>query len=134
MSTPESSNASQECAKPGKIGWAELVTSDVDAAIKFYTGLFGWEVEKFPMASHDYTMFKHDGIPFGGVMTKPRPEVPTHWLNYVKVEDIDASIAQATSLGGSTIFGPEEIPGVGKIAVIHDPQGAVIGFHQNMPN
>ncbi|MEA3207750.1 MAG: uncharacterized protein QOE70_807 [Chthoniobacter sp.] len=116
--------------KPGKIGWNELVTSDPAAAIKFYTGLFGWETEKFPMPGKDYTMWKHDGKAFGGVMATPQPGAPTQWTNYVIVEDLEATLAKSTSLGGKTCMGPMDIPDVGRIAVLQDPQGGVIGLHQ----
>jgi predicted enzyme related to lactoylglutathione lyase len=119
-----------ECMAPGEIGWSELITSDPEAAIAYYTQLFGWTTEPFPMDQGEYTIFKHDGEPFGGVMKSPRPEVPTHWLNYVIVEDIDDMIARSVELGGSVCLEPMEISGVGRIAVVKDPQGAVIGFHE----
>lgn len=131
MSDKQDTN--EECAmKPGKIGWNELVTSDPAAAIKFYTGLFGWETEVMPMPQGDYTMFKHDGKPFGGVMATPRPGVPTQWTDYVIVADIEATMAKCESLGGKTCMGPMDIPNVGRIGVIQDPQGATIGLHQSL--
>ncbi len=126
MSTPENTDNADEM-KPGKISWAELTTSDVAAAVAYYTGLFGWTTQPF---GEEYTMFVHDGRPFAGVLKSPAPEVPTHWKSYVIVADIDASIAQSTSLGGKLCWGPEEIPTVGRIAIVQDPQGAVIGLHQ----
>ena len=113
--------------KPGKIGWNELTTTDPAGSIKFYTGLFGWGTEKFPMPDADYTLFTHDGQAFGGVMATP---APTRWINYVVVEDIDAALAKSTSLGGKTMMGPKDIPMVGRIAVVEDPQGGVIGLHE----
>ncbi len=113
--------------QPGKIGWNELTTTDTAGSIKFYTGLFGWETEKFPMPDADYTMLKHDGMPFGGLMATP---APTRWINYVVVTDIDAALAKSTSLGGKTCMGPKDVPNVGRIAIVQDPQGGVIGLHQ----
>jgi predicted enzyme related to lactoylglutathione lyase len=128
-------NTTEECTmKQGKIGWNELVTSDLAGAIKFYTTMFGWETEKFQGGTGDYTMFKHDGQPFGGVMAAPHPGMPTHWTDYVIVDDLDASLAECASLGGKTCMGPMEIPNVGRIAIIQDPQGASIGLHQMPPN
>lgn len=133
MSNPK--NTTEECTmKPGKIGWNELVTSNVAGAIKFYTTMFGWETEKFQGGMGDYTMFKHNGQAFGGVMKAPHPEMPTHWTDYVIVENVDASLAQCASLGGKTCMGPMDIPDVGRIAIIVDPQGASIGLHQMPPN
>ena len=115
--------------KPGKVGWNELVTSDPEAAIRFYTTLFGWETEKFP-GEMDYTMFKHGGKAFGGVMKTPPNNAPTMWTNYVVVEDVDATVAKSDSLGGKVCMPPTDIPQVGRIAIIMDPQGATIGLHQ----
>lgn len=123
MSTSESTNT----MKPGDISWAELTTSDVDAAIAYYTELFGWTTQPF---GEGYTMFANEGRPFGGVLKAPMPDVPTHWKSYVIVTDIDAAIAKSTGLGGQLCWGPEEIPTVGRIAIVQDPQGAVIGLHQ----
>src|ERR1700730_9330917 len=102
--------------KPGKIAWNELVTGDPAAAIGFYTRLFGWETEKFPMLQGDYTIFKHDGKPFGGVMASPDPARPVHWIDYVIVTDIEATLAKSSKLGGKTVMGPKNIPEVGRIA------------------
>lgn len=123
-------NTTEPSSAPGQISWNELVTSDPAGAIAFYTGLFGWETENFPMPQGEYTMFKHAGKAFGGVMATPRPGVPTRWTDYVIVGDIDAALAKSTELGGQTCMGPMDIPGVGRIAIVMDPQGAVIGLHQ----
>jgi len=131
MSTPENTDC-EGTMKPGKVGWNELITSDPAGAIAYYTAMFGWETEAFPMPQGEYTMFKYEGAPFGGVMKKPHDDVPTHWLNYVSVADVEASIAQSTSLGGAVILPPMDIPDVGRIAVVKDPQGAVIGLHQGL--
>ena len=126
MSAPEDPDC-EAGRKPGKISWAELTTSDPAAAIAYYTQLFGWTTQPF---GEEYTMFVHDGVPFAGVLKSPTPEVPTHWKSYVIVADIEASIAQSTSLGGRLCWGPEDIPTVGRIAIVQDPTGAVIGLHQ----
>jgi uncharacterized protein len=129
MSTPDNTDC-ENMTKPGKIGWAELMTSDPQGAIQYYTGLFGWETEPFTAGETEYTMFKLDGVPFGGVLKSPQPGIPTFWMNYVSVADIDAQIAKSGELGGERVFGPEEVPTIGRIAVIKDPQGAVIGLHE----
>lgn len=116
--------------KPGDVGWHELATSDTAAAIAFYTKLFGWETEPFPMENGEYTIFKANGVPFGGVMKAPHEGMPTFWLNYVVVKSVDESIGKARSLGAEVVFEPMDIAGVGRIAVIKDPQGGAIGLHQ----
>lgn len=103
MSTPENTDCGTDCEcsmQPGKIGWNELMTSDPAGAIAYYTQLFGWETEPFPMPQGEYTMFKQNGVPFGGVLKAPQPDLPTMWVNYVCVENVDASVEKSTSLGG----------------------------------
>lgn len=119
----------QPCMTPGQIGWNELTTSDAPGALRFYTALFGWTTEAFEGTGHDYTMVCHEGKAFGGVMATP-PGGPTQWLNYVIVDDVDATVAKSASLGGKTCLEPTDIPKVGRIAVIQDPQGATIGLHK----
>lgn len=129
MSTPENSDC-EGMMKLGKIGWSELITSDPLAAIQFYTAMFGWETEPFTAGDGEYTIFKLDGMPFGGVMKTPREDVPTHWLNYVSVADLDAMIARCNDQKGEVVVPPMPILTVGRIAIIKDPQGAVIGLHE----
>lgn len=125
------SQNTENCMKPGDVSWNELVTSDPAGAMQFYTTMFGWETEAFPASGNDYTMFKQGGRPFGGVMKTPQPGAPTMWTNYVVVEDVDAKVAQAAEMGGTVCMPPTDIPQVGRVAVIMDPQGAAIGLHQS---
>ncbi len=129
MSTPENADCGN-LPNPGAISWVELTTSDPAAAIEYYTRLFGWTTQPFAEGGGDYTMFLHEGRPFGGVLKSPVPEVPTHWKSYVVVADIDDSIEQSILLGGSLCWGPEEVPMVGRIAIVQDAAGAVIGLHE----
>ena len=112
-------------AQPGRISWNEMVTTDVAAAKKFYTGLFGWQTEPFDA---NYTLFKKGDTAVGGLMKSPNPGAPAHWLAYVTVEDVDASGARAAKLGGTVVAAPFDVPQVGRIAVVLDPQGAAIGL------
>ena len=74
MSTPAQPEASSEaCKQYGKVGWNELMTPDPAAAVAFYSTLFGWTTEKFPMPHTDYTIFKCGGEMFGGVLATPEP-------------------------------------------------------------
>ena len=66
----------------------------------------------------------------GGMMAVPMPGVPPHWLNYVTVESADASAARVTELGGKICKPPFDIPNVGRIAIVQDPQGAFFGLFQ----
>lgn len=112
--------------KDGHWAWNELATSDADAAIAFYTGLFGWrqegDMDMGPMGK--YRFFHHGPGMIGAVMPKP-PEMPVSlWSYYARVPDIDVAIATIKAEGGQVLRGPDEIPG-GEFSVnAMDPQGA----------
>ena len=112
----------------GAFSWNELMTTDPDAALAFYTALFGWTVETMPMPDGPYHVVKADGTAVGGVMKLPEHAgpMPPCWGSYVTVNDVDATCAQAAALGGKVVFGPMDVPSVGRLAVIVDPQGAAI--------
>lgn len=114
--------------KHGQFDWCELMTTDVDAAKKFYTMLFGWETEDMSMPGMTYTVVKVGGQGVGGIM--PIPEnakgMPPMWGAYVTVDDVDKTAQLAQKLGGKLHVPPTDIPTVGRFCVIEDPQGAVI--------
>jgi predicted enzyme related to lactoylglutathione lyase len=112
---------------PGHFSWNELVTTDVAAATQFYTQLFGWTTVPFG-TDGKYTLWHKAGSPVGGLMKCPQPGSPPQWLAYVTVEDVDASAAKVTKLGGKVLMSPFDIPEVGRIAVLSDPQGAALGL------
>ncbi len=114
-------------SKPGDFSWNELMTTDTEAAASFYTQVFGWTTEAFPMPDFDYTMLKRGEEPVAGLMPIPKEAegVPPHWGSYVTVEDTDATVKKAEELGAQILMGPQDIE-VGRIATIRDPQGAVI--------
>ncbi len=112
----------------GAFSWCELMTTDVPAAIEFYSKLFGWSTEEYTGAGMPYTIVKVAGKEAGGIMkTPPEAEgMPPMWGIYVTVDDVDATAKQAGELGGKILLPPTDIPTVGRFCVIQDPQGAVI--------
>lgn len=110
----------------GALCWNELCTRDPARAAKFYGDLFGWGHEAMPMPGFEYTVFKRGDQPAGGAMPIQAEwgEMPPHWSVYFAVEDCDACAATATKLGGAVLSPPTDIPGVGRFAVLRDPQGA----------
>jgi hypothetical protein len=115
---------------PGAFSWNELMTSDPAAALAFYTALLGWSSSTMPMPDGDYHVLKVGETAVGGVMALP-PEakaggMPPCWGSYVTVADVDATARKAAGLGGKVVHGPLDVPGVGRMAVIIDPQGAAI--------
>jgi predicted enzyme related to lactoylglutathione lyase len=114
--------------KPGQFCWNELLTTDLAGAKKFYRELLGWETKPFPKSPVDYTHFIKGDDMVGGLMKTMQPGVPAHWVPYVVVEDVDASAKKAATLQAKVVLEPCDIPDVGRIAVLLDPQGAAIGL------
>ena len=116
--------------EPGALCWTELMTTDTNAASRFYTGLFGWTAEAMPMGPAAYTLFKRGEKSAGGMMAIA-PEMgpmPPSWLGYFAVVDCDESVAKAIMLGGKVAVSPTDVPGVGRFSVLHDPQGATFAI------
>ncbi|CAM5632458.1 Hydroxylase OS=Streptomyces aurantiogriseus OX=66870 GN=GCM10010251_91820 PE=4 SV=1 [Streptomyces aurantiogriseus] len=114
---------------PGSLGWVELMTRDTARAEAFYTTVFGWTVN----TSEHYTQWGVGGADFGGMITmddKFPPEVPSHWLPYFAVADVDATAATAEQADGTALMEPTSVPDGPRIAVLRDPQGAVFGVYR----
>jgi uncharacterized protein len=112
----------------GAFSWSELMTSDPEAAKRFYGEVFGWEMEDMSMPEMVYTVVKAGGESVGGIMAIP-PEsagTPPHWGVYVTVDDVDATVEKAVAMKATVMVPPMDIPEVGRMAVIQDPQGAMI--------
>lgn len=112
--------------------WHDHLTKDVDAAIAFYGDVAGWKTERF--GDSHYTMWVGGQGPMGGVMKLPdeveKMGIPPHWIGNVQVADVDATVARARELGGKVHKEPEEIPTVGRFAIVADPQGAAVSVFQ----
>jgi predicted enzyme related to lactoylglutathione lyase len=108
--------------------YCELHTDDPSKAKAFYAGLFDWKLSDTPFPGGIYTEIKTgDGIE-GGLMKSMAPNVPSHWLTYIKVADLVASTAKAKTLGGKVLVDNQPIPEVGRFSVVADPTGATIGL------
>lgn len=106
--------------------WDELSTRNVAAAKTFYTSLFGWGAK-----DGDYVEFMLGDRPIGGMMAMPSqvPDfVPAHWLPYFQVSSCNSTFDKAKGLGAEELVAPMDIPGVGRFAVVKDPQGAAFAF------
>jgi uncharacterized protein len=110
---------------PGTFSWAELATSDADAAKAFYAAVFGWEYEDNPMPGDGgvYSMARRDGKHVAAIFSA---EQPPHWNCYVTVASVDDAAARATAQGGSVMAEPFDVMDVGRMAVIGDPAGAAL--------
>lgn len=112
----------------GAFSWNELLTDDVPGAIEFYRRLFGWRMENLPDAPMPYAVVHAGSRAIGGIMTIPcqADGMPPTWCSYVTVDDVDALAARVPHMGGKLLVPPQDIPKVGRFAVIRDPQGAVL--------
>ncbi len=119
----------------GRFVWYELMTTDPQAAQSFYTDVIGWSTAPFEGAEIPYTLWMNGEAPVGGVMALPQEAsdqgAPPHWMAYVAVNDVDATAKKAVRLGGKIIVEPRDIPGVGRFAILHDPQGASIAIYRS---
>ncbi len=121
-------------ATPGHFFWNELHTSDPTKALAFYEKVLGFSHRSMDMGpGGTYHIVSKGGVDRGGVTSHLPAGVPPHWLPYVFVDDVDATIARARRLGGTIPFGPEDIPGVGRFGVLQDPTGAVLAVMKPLP-
>jgi uncharacterized protein len=123
----------REQYEPGTFCWVDLATSDPAGAKAFYGELFGWEAEDMPAGeAGTYTMLRLDGDYVCALyeMDAERREqgVPPHWFSYVSVDDADATASRARELGGTVYGGVFNVLDSGRMAVIQDPTGAVLGI------
>jgi uncharacterized protein len=109
---------------PGTFSWAELATSDADAAKSFYTALFGWDYDDRPIPDGStYSMALRDGKQVAALFGSSEPP---HWNCYVTVASADAAAARAAELGGNVLAEPFDVLDAGRMAVIADPGGAAL--------
>ena len=113
----------------GALSWNELATHDPEWAAAFYTGLLGWDAEL--LEEIGYRTLTNRGRAAGGIIQirEDWGDVPPHWMVYFTVADLDKAIARIKELGGEAMESMEAA-GVGRFAVVHDPQGAVFTIIQ----
>ncbi len=108
--------------------WHELYVPNLEEGVKFYTEALGMGSHSMDMGEMgSYTMLTKNGIPVCGMQSTDNPHmagVPPHWAVYMGVDDVDASIAKCEAAGGKVVVPPMDIPTVGRMALIHDQQGA----------
>jgi hypothetical protein len=115
----------------GTFVWNELATHDVEAARAFYAEALDWTFEEFPLPQGPYWVAKAGERVVGGLTGMETAAVPgdtPRWFAFVEVDDVDARVAKAAGLGATVLQPPEDVPGVGRVAVLRDPTGAAIGW------
>ena len=103
---------------------------DVDAAVAFYGGLFGWVAPELPPEAGGYRMFEKDGIPVAGCGPIMMEGQPSAWTTYVSVADADATMARVTGAGGVIFVPPMDVLEAGRMAVFADTTGAACAVWQ----
>jgi predicted enzyme related to lactoylglutathione lyase len=114
----------------GRFNWNELMTNDLAKAKAFYGQALGWTFEPFPMEEGEYWIAKaRDGTAVAGLMPIAPDDDQSQpgWLSYTAVDNVDQCVNTVRSGGGAILQEPMDIPNVGRIAIIEDPAGAVIG-------
>ncbi len=115
----------------GSFHWNELMTRDSEQVKKFYSDSIGWAFDAMPMGNDTYWIAKMADKPVGGIFPMSGAEfdgVPEHWMAYLAVDDIDARLKKAIAAGAKIMREPFDVPGVGRIAVLQQPGGAMIGW------
>jgi predicted enzyme related to lactoylglutathione lyase len=104
------------------------MTTDQTSATDFYNKVIGWGTQPWEGGEMPYTMWTNKEKTIGGLMDLPEEAkqagAPPHWLTYISTPDTDATVARAKQLGAQAYVEPQDIPNVGKFAVLADPQGA----------
>ncbi len=111
----------------GTICWRELRTKDLDAAMEFYSKMFGWTIEQSKLTPMAYKEIVLNGKAEGGVMPIDEnwPEgIPSHWASYISVDNADETAEKITANGGTIKVPAFESPGVGRMVMVADPAGA----------
>jgi predicted enzyme related to lactoylglutathione lyase len=131
---PRASIGTVRANEPGTPVWNELVTPDIARATAFYKDVLGVDWEEMSMGEGPaYTCLVVAGRQVAGAMPPPMEGVPPHWNVYFNVEDVDATIERATSLGGTVLAPAFDVPGVGRLAVLSDPQGGMFNLMASAP-
>lgn len=119
------------CPEPGHFLWVELMSRDFKRAKAFYSELVGWKTMDVPMPDMAYTLFQNrHGNAGGGMQTPPQvpAEVPSHWMGYIHVANIDKTLKSVEAAGGKVLMPAMDVPDVGRMAAIMDPTGATVSL------
>jgi hypothetical protein len=109
------------------ITWHELITTDVERATRFYTELFGLELETADTGDFQYHMLRKNGRMHAGFLHQELEGVPSHWYPYIRVDDVDAAVEKAKAEGARLYYGPADGPDPLRFAALGDPQQASFG-------
>lgn len=121
--------AERESYAPGTPSWVDLTIPDLDGALTFYGGLFGWEFEDQGEAAGHYHQSLKDGKRVAGIGPNQPGSPPTaFWTTYLAGTDVDAHAAAISDAGGQVMFGPLQVLEEGRMVAAQDPAGALFGI------
>jgi predicted enzyme related to lactoylglutathione lyase len=115
----------------GTFVWFDLLTNDVPGTKRFYGELFNWEFEAEPSDDSFYATIKKNGTPIGSAIYLKRTDIKvseSRWLSYLSVPDVDRAADHARHGGGVVLKEPWDFPDRGRIAIVRDPQGAMLAL------
>jgi predicted enzyme related to lactoylglutathione lyase len=118
---------------PGSIGWIDLTVADAPRISDFYHQVAGWSVSHVAMGDYDdFNMLDADGAPVAGICHAQgfNAGLPSHWLMYITVTDIETSVERARELGGEILRDVTGMGAMGRYAVIRDPADAVFALFE----
>jgi hypothetical protein len=117
---------------PGVPCWVDLATPDIEAAARFYSDLFGWDVPEQPNSAEmgGYRRAQRNGKDVAGMMPLMQEGQPPAWSTYVAVADADATAKTVAEAGGTVVAEPMDVMDLGRMAVFTDPTGAFFGIWQ----
>jgi len=125
--------------KPGEFCWADVGTKDVAGAKKFYRSIFGWDVKDLPMGpGQKYSMLrvrrKEVCALYPMDPEQKKAKMPSFWLPYISVVNVDRTVKKARAAGGKLCMGPMDVMGAGRMAILLDPTGACFAIWQARGN
>ncbi len=120
--------------RPGTPCWIDLAAPDQQAAIDFYSGVFGWTGEIGPKETGGYAVCELRGKPVAGIMAAvpmgDQPAPPTVWTTYLTTSDVEAAARAVGEAGGTVMMPPTDVMTLGRMCIAADPSGAVFGLWQ----
>ncbi|MGJ0507875.1 MAG: VOC family protein [Methylocystis sp.] len=128
--------ADQTPATHGVVCWSELNVHDVARAQQFYAETLGWRYEAMTMPDMTYWIILSDAARVGGMFEMKGAAfegAPEHWMTYIAVDDVDARLRKAVTAGARICKDAFDIPGVGRMAVLAEPGGAIVAWMTPRP-
>ena len=114
----------------GVPSWVDMGSTDLAKSRAFYAALFGWNCPEGPPEAGGYSVCDVGGKTVAGLGPQMNPAAPPSWMTYVNVDDLDATVAKVAPAGGSVLAEPMTVMDAGRMAIVADPVGAVIGMWQ----